>query len=333
MGNRRNLLIALVLSMSACGGGDEGMGMISGSTTASAADSGGIRGPAVVSPIVVGSKDPGGSLTIDSTADATKGIVTIAPDGGNVGVGTRTPFPGARLDVVGGGGAQGGVGIRVLDTSIPSDLSGPFVRARLHLEPTAPGQRLGAFVSGSDTLNSAGMIFYSTEAWTPTAKGTRIAFLTTPNGSATRTEYMTINNGNVGIATSNPAFPLDVNGTLRAASVVTPSDARLKKTVMSLDGSLDRISRLRGVTFEWKHGKQESGRQMGFVAQEVEQVYPELVSSDGKGIKSLDYSHLVVPLVEAVKEMRGKYVEQQREIASLRQQLSRICAKEPGICP
>jgi hypothetical protein len=64
------------------------------------------------------------------------------------------------------------------------------------------------------------------------------------------------------------------------------------------------------VTFNWKNNNKPS---VGLIAQEVEKVFPELVSDSG-GTKSLQYSALVAPLIEAVKE-------QQREINSLETRL------------
>jgi hypothetical protein len=63
------------------------------------------------------------------------------------------------------------------------------------------------------------------------------------------------------------------------------SDIRLKKNVKTLEGALDRLLQLRGVTFEWKnpseHGNRQ-GVQRGFIAQEVEKVIPEWVGVDSK---------------------------------------------------
>ena len=65
-----------------------------------------------------------------------------------------------------------------------------------------------------------------------------------------------------------------------------PSDASLKKNIGQLEGALDRLLKLRGVSFEWKdpskfHG--HAGSQMGFVAQEVEEVFPEWVGTNPRG--------------------------------------------------
>src|SRR5687768_5367909 len=61
------------------------------------------------------------------------------------------------------------------------------------------------------------------------------------------------------------------------------SDVRLKRNVSTLEGSLDKLLKLRGVTFEWKDPAKHVGRfgvQTGFIAQEVEKVFPDWVDTN-----------------------------------------------------
>jgi hypothetical protein len=72
------------------------------------------------------------------------------------------------------------------------------------------------------------------------------------------------------------------------------------------DEATRRIRQLRGVTWEWREeappeAKQQPG--IGVIAQEVEKVFPQLVSTDEQGRKQVDYSGLIAPLIEAVKEL------------------------------
>jgi Chaperone of endosialidase len=64
-----------------------------------------------------------------------------------------------------------------------------------------------------------------------------------------------------------------------------PSDARLKKNIQPLTGAIDQLLQLRGVTYEWKeldnHGK-TAGTKRGFIAQEMERVFPDWVQTDDK---------------------------------------------------
>lgn len=130
-------------------------------------------------------------------------------------------------------------------------------------------------------------------------------------------------NGNVGIGTAQPgSFLLAVNGSAanRTGTWSVMSDARLKKDVRSIQpGTLDRLLRLRGVEFEYtsdalaQHSLAE-GPMVGFVAQEVECIFPEWVECDEQGIRFVTERGTTALLVEALRELR---VEKDRQIAEL----------------
>jgi hypothetical protein len=102
---------------------------------------------------------------------------------------------------------------------------------------------------------------------------------------------------------------LQLNGSGYASAWNTPSDQRLKKNIATISGALDRVLKLRGVTYEWKdperHGG-ESGRQMGFIAQEAKEVIPEVVSGGDAGEYAVAYGPVVALLVEAIKEQAAQ---------------------------
>jgi hypothetical protein len=110
--------------------------------------------------------------------------------------------------------------------------------------------------------------------------------------------------------------------------------------------ALDAILCLRGVTFDWKQGgfpdmNFASGQQIGFIAQEVEKVLPELVSTDSNCYKSVAYANVVPVAVEAIKAQQSQIdalnkanASKDAEIADLKallQQLAeRVNALEAG---
>ncbi|MBN1502095.1 tail fiber domain-containing protein [Candidatus Woesearchaeota archaeon] len=94
------------------------------------------------------------------------------------------------------------------------------------------------------------------------------------------------------------------------------SDARLKKNVDTVTDALDKVMQLRGVTFEWKNENYE-GRNLGFIAQEVLPVVPEVVSKDTEGYYTIKDSALTALLVEAVKEQQAQIEELKARIAEL----------------
>ena len=105
------------------------------------------------------------------------------------------------------------------------------------------------------------------------------------------------------------------SGTVDAANFNTTSDATLKTNVETLTGSLDAVKALRGVSFDWiENGNSE----VGVIAQEVEAVVPDVVSTNDQGIKSVKYGNLVGVLIEAIKE------QQAHALMSVRSQVRRL---------
>jgi len=104
---------------------------------------------------------------------------------------------------------------------------------------------------------------------------------------------------------------LHVDGDVIAYST-TISDQRLKDNVQTIDNALDKVSSLRGVSYTWNNGNRKGQKDLGLIAQEVEQVLPELVREkempmiDGGTYKTVDYEKIVGVLIEAVKELTDK---------------------------
>jgi hypothetical protein len=99
------------------------------------------------------------------------------------------------------------------------------------------------------------------------------------------------------------------------------SDIRLKKDVVQIDNALNKVMQLNGVYFNWKDESMDQSRHVGLIAQEVEKVLPELVSTDEEGYKSVAYTKTVAVLVEAVKEQQKMIEQQQKEIDELKARL------------
>jgi hypothetical protein len=111
---------------------------------------------------------------------------------------------------------------------------------------------------------------------------------------------------NVGINVINPQYNLDVSGgTIRCQTLIQTSDERLKGNIKKIDNALNKLLQLRGVYFNYINSP--TTREIGFIAQEVETIFPELVSTAGDGIKSVKYQNVTAILVEAIKELQNKY--------------------------
>lgn len=122
----------------------------------------------------------------------------------------------------------------------------------------------------------------------------------------------------------------EVNGN---ASKATPgdwlgnSDARLKKNIKSLDSeeTLQKILNMQGVTYEWKKDEENmrpKGKQYGFTAQEIQAIYPHLVTEDAKGYLQTAYGTYDPMFVECFKAMYGMIEELRTEVDSLKKELN-----------
>ncbi|KAG6602958.1 Endosialidase chaperone [Phytophthora cinnamomi] len=103
------------------------------------------------------------------------------------------------------------------------------------------------------------------------------------------------------------------------------------QSIQSLEAAQDTIRRLRPVTFEWRRDEFPSrnlpaGVFPGFIADEVEEVLPDLVHEDGDGWKSLNYVGVVPHLVRAVQEMQEQLEASQAQMARMQQQIDALQA-------
>jgi hypothetical protein len=221
-------------------------------------------------------------------------------DGTNNRVGIGTSNPTASLDVVGG----------VLVAAF-----NPIVNQGLHLQWNKECCLGRSYIlnQGGGGGSLAGIVF---------GKATT---------SDVITEQMFISeSGNVGIGTTTPAFKLTVNGQPAAngfTAFTNYSDSRLKTNITNLDtGALSKIMQLRTVSFQYNQkylqlypNSDLQKVHKGFIAQEIRQVFPEMVSEmktspDSVQYLDLDVSHLQVYLVKALQEQQAIINAQKSEI-------------------
>jgi len=124
------------------------------------------------------------------------------------------------------------------------------------------------------------------------------------------------NGDNVGIGTATPGEKLEVSGNVKAVSFFYSSDISLKKDIQLVPDALEKILQLDGILFKWKeNGKKD----LGLIAQNVESVFPELVSTNKTtGLKSVQYGNLVAPLIEAIKQQQKQIGMLQAELLELK---------------
>jgi Chaperone of endosialidase/Head domain of trimeric autotransporter adhesin len=131
--------------------------------------------------------------------------------------------------------------------------------------------------------------------------------------------------GNVGIGKNNPLYKLDVGGDInasgqvRANGIALSSDVRFKQNIITLPNALNNLLQLRGTNYffntnAFPERNFSSDKQMGVIAQEVEKIYPELVSTDKDGYKSVNYVGLIPVMIESIKELKKEIDELKQKI-------------------
>ena len=116
---------------------------------------------------------------------------------------------------------------------------------------------------------------------------------------------------------SAPGYTLDVNGDINySGSLTNVSDSRLKTNISTIDNGLDIIKQINPVSFDFHNNhdlsvnyKFPTGKQFGFIAQEIEQHIPEAVNINDDGIKSIQMNHIIPFLVSAVKRLSSRIEE------------------------
>jgi len=277
--------------------------------------------------------------------------------GAQVGIGTLSPAD--SLDVAGG--------IRVDDYIRARDSNGLGLRTdegttrllvkddgRVGIGTTSPGELLDVYGkirlsegSYSSTLsNNGGALLFETDnpyAWTSFRILPYEDDIWWQNSQSAGNIYFSGSAGNwltgniilktsnrVGIGTDAPGYTLDVAGSAHATSFPTSSDIRLKENITQLTDVLEKIQKIRGVSFDWNKlyesfNRSSGHREIGVIAQEVAAVFPELVTTWGEEeYMAVDYGRLTGVLIEAVKELKAENDELKEKIDLIEEQQIQI---------
>jgi len=173
---------------------------------------------------------------------------------------------------------------------------------------------------GIESLNPNGNSHFPYSNGWSYLSGKGIIFRT--NGNS---ERMRLNSaGNLGIGVTNPgSYKLYVNGQAYTTGNWNSSDRRYKNNIKSIDNALDKVNLLNGVSYGFKQEKINNidfteikqSKNLGFIAQELEKVFPELVKKDEAGYYAVNYDGLIPVLVEAMKEQNDVIDVQNEEIS------------------
>ena len=171
---------------------------------------------------------------------------------------------------------------------------------------TSPGQKLevdgnvkgdtAMFNVLNNSANSANIIYRS---------GTT----TIVGGGSSSNKLYVLDNGDVGVNDSSPSYKLDADGTIRATGdVIAYSDRRVKENIKTIDNALDKVKKLRGVSYNRKDIEDKSTK-IGVIAQEVKNILPEVVEQDLDDKYSVAYGNMAGLFIEAVKELKAEIEE------------------------
>jgi hypothetical protein len=286
--------------------------------------------------------DSGGDRNVDLTPVATKwsgGGQNIYRTTGNVGIGTFNP--GERLHVSGNVLVSGNIHVSGFNHTI-------FNRTNHSLAfGTNNTERMRINASGTLTIGNAGtgdMVNIHSEddqnAMRVTVGNTTRFRIYSTGGvgvgsnmqnSPPPAGYLAVSQG-VTIGTTDPNnFQLRLSENLAAKPTSNTwtvfSDKRLKKNIQSIDSPLERMLSLRGVTYQWidpaSQGNMD-GVYTGFIAQDVEKVFPEWIGEDAKGMKTLTVIGFEGIVVEALRELREEKDAEIKELNDRLETLERV---------
>jgi hypothetical protein len=295
----------------------------------------------------------GGSGTTNSipkwTGSMTLGNSALFQTGGQVGIGSTSPA--ARLDVAGLKGIDGTAG--TTPTSAPKVLKSaggtggnlPFGQfgtagAGGGLQLTSGnGGSTGSFSTGGHAFGGTGAVILLTGG---TGGGHPGSFFRGGSGGSIMLQpgvaggstqavgqpgnvMLAPSGGRVGIKTTNPLATLDVGagGTTLADAWTTRSSRRFKTNIRPLEGALEKVEQLEGMTYDRKSdGKHE----IGVIAEDLARIVPELVSRDPNTneVQGVDYSRLTAILIEAVKAQQAELRSQQTAIQELKRRIEQL---------
>lgn len=175
-----------------------------------------------------------------------------------------------------------------------------------------------ASYAGSETtvknVKSKGFYFYNGTEWTAVigAGASSVKTLYTDDGEISAARTVTVKNSGSLVfkrEAGNDNEVVDVQGMLKVTSIDMNSDRRLKREIQPITQP-NSLSALRPVSYYWNvEGEKRGGNkdlQYGFIAQEIEQVYPHLVNTSSDGYKSVNYIQVIPLLVKELQESQAK---------------------------
>ena len=280
------------------------------------------------------------------TADATgnlqlasnNGTVAVTIDTSqNVGIGTTSPV--AKLAVVGG-------------TTNASNLATAYSSASFNINPKSTSgyslqfgsgpsdlpyiqQSAGGAAAGDMTIQPYGgrlIVGTTTNTYNghtlqydPGASGWALAVINSKTDNGTATDGLLVKYSGVTPIDGYQMFLCQDSSNVNRFYVLNngatggTSDERLKKNITTArDGYLEDLGKIRVVKYNWNEQPEGTPKELGWIAQEVEQVFPQMISTDAEtGYKSVKYSVFVPLLIKAIQEQQALITSLTARVAAL----------------
>jgi hypothetical protein len=265
--------------------------------------------------------------------------VTMTVGDGAVGIGVQTPLDYYANDLVVLGGDEKGITIANSSTTGKSYLcfaDGTTGAAQYtgYVAYDHNDNSLSFATNGGNnrlTINNTGLsTFYGsgTQAKFQSTSSYSDIIFTNSSGTGGFINFGGTTSFNVyvgGGSGGNLEMSLSNSGTLTVSGDVvafgSPSDIRLKENIKPIESALEKVMKLKGVTFDWKDKEDALDREgnpvklkkwkndIGFIAQEVKEVVPELVKENKEGMLSVRHQGVTPILLEAIKELKAEIEE------------------------
>jgi len=256
---------------------------------------------------------PGFNGNLVGTAITVGSAVTITSSGINAtGVVTATTFSGSGASLT---GVPVSTGISGLGANVATFLATPSSANLASAVTDETGSGSLVFATSptlvSPTLGNATATSVVSTNLNVSGVGT-IATLNATYSTVTSENATNLNVSGVGTIANIRGANSSITGISTALDFNATSDINLKTNIVPITNSIEKIIKINGVSFNWKETQKPS---IGVIAQNIEEVFPELVS-EGE-TKTVNYNGLVGALIEAVKE-------QQKQIDILREEIENL---------
>ena len=178
-----------------------------------------------------------------------------------------------------------------------------------------PASSTSIYDSG-DTALSATIISTGVKLFPNTITATSLTSSAATTAGSLTVDNVVMDGATIGHSDDTDLMTLASGSLTVAGDIILSSDARLKSNIVTLGPTLISLMQLDAKRYTMKADKEQK-QKIGLLAQEVQKVFPELVSEDKNGMLAVNYQALVPVLINALKEQEGNYKELEKELSEL----------------